>query len=98
MSDDNRDSIDRALAGIERLQRAFLPERMIFVAGGAIALILMTVLSVMMLRAGERDLGDWGPLLGSGGLFMTTSAGAMFYFNKSFDLLRELAKEQRRGE
>lgn len=86
-----RDPIDRAIDGIVRLQRAYFAERMIFLAGALVSLIFAAVISIITVVNGDATLSNMLPLLGSGGLFMTTGAGTMLYFGKSFDLLRELA-------
>lgn len=86
-----RDPIDRAIYGIERLQRAYFAERMIFLAGALVSLIFAAIIAIVTIVNGEATLSNMLPLLGSGGLFMTTGAGTMLYFGKSFDLLSELA-------
>jgi hypothetical protein len=91
-------AIESALAGIERLQAAYFLERMVFLAGGVIALALLTAITIMMIVTRDVAAVNWIPLFGSGGLFMVTGSGTMLYFNKSFDLLRELAKVEASGE
>jgi len=86
-----RDPIDRAIEGIKKLQRAYLLERAVFLGGAVISLGLATAIAIMTMVKGEATLANMLPLLGSGGTFMATGFGAMFYFGKSFDLLRELA-------
>ena len=94
MAGSRREAIDAALSGVERLQRIFLLERLVFLIGASIAIILLTVIAIMMIRAGNATPSTWLPLFGSGGLFMATGSGAMLYFNKSLQLLRELATER----
>jgi hypothetical protein len=96
MASPNREAIDAALAGVERLQRLFFLERMIFLTGAAVAIVLLTAIAVMMIRSGNVGATNWLPLFGSGGLFMATGSGAMLYFNKCLHLLTELVTERDR--
>jgi hypothetical protein len=89
--DDRRSRIEDAISGVERLQRAYLPERLVFLTGSLAAIVLLVAITVMMISSGDVREVNWAPLFGSGGLFLTTSAGSMVYFNKSFEMLRELA-------
>ncbi|HYE29203.1 MAG TPA: hypothetical protein VD887_13635 [Allosphingosinicella sp.] len=91
------DPIARALQGIRELQQTYLLERMIFIAGGFLSLLFATGVGIFMMVVREPTLASMLPLLGSGGVFMATGSGAMFYFGKSFDLLRELALATRHG-
>ena len=98
MASSRREAIDTALAGVERLQKLFFLERMIFLAGAAVAVILLTVIAVMMISTSNVGATNWLPLFGSGGLFMATGSGAMLYFNKCLKLLTELATDRTGGE
>ena len=88
----DKQTIETALTGIERLQRMFLFERIVCLGGAVIAIVLMAAIAIMIMRAGRLEPDNWMPLFGSGGLFMTTGFGVTFYLNKSFDLLRELMR------
>lgn len=95
MASSKRDDIDIALDGVAKLQKLFFPERMIFLAGAAVAVGLLALIAITMIRSGDVANANWIPLFGSGGLFMATASGAMIYFNKCLRLVTELARERR---
>lgn len=84
------DPADRALYGIRALRLEYRFERWIFLAGGLLSLLFSLAIAVVTLAKGEATPATMLPLLGSGGTFLTTAFGSMFYFSKSHDLLREL--------
>ena len=85
------DRIEKAVAGIERLLSAYVLERMVFLGGVVVGILLLTFLSVMT-AFGKVKREDWAILFGPSGLFLAMCSGAMIYFNKSLDIVRKLAE------
>lgn len=90
-----RRQIDDAVFGIKELRAEYRYERIIFLAGSLMSLAFSFAIAVMTLVNGQATPATMLPLLGSGGTFLTTAFGSMFYFGKSHDLLRELLLARR---
>lgn len=86
-----RDPMDRALDGIQRLQQLYRFERFVFIGAAIASLLFTAALGVVILASGNATAATMLPLLGSGGAFMGTAAGSMYFFGKAFDLLSKLA-------
>jgi hypothetical protein len=75
---------------VVRLQNAYLLERRVFLGGVIVSILLLTFFSIMAAFGFIKQV-DWKVLFGPGGLFLGVSTGAMLYFGKSLDAVKELA-------
>jgi hypothetical protein len=94
MPDPADDRFERVVAGIERLQVAYSWERKVFLGCVVVAFLLVVFLSVMT-AFGRIKQEDWSALFAPGGLFLGMTTLAMFYFNRSFSLLRDVLEVKR---
>lgn len=82
--------VERALNGVERLMRMFLLERIIYLLGATISLLLLTYASWLLVKTGNTSPEQFALLFGSGGLFAIAGVQVTQYLNRAFKLLEQL--------
>lgn len=89
---DERLIVARALDGVERLMRLFLLERIVYLLGAIISLLLLTYASWLLVKTGATSPEQFALLFGSGGMFAVAGVQVTQYLNRAFTLLEHLQR------
>ena len=85
-----KDALDQTLSALERLLRLFRLERVLHLAAGLIAFVMLIAAIVMLVRQKGVDTVMLVSLFGSSGLIAVSSARITYFFNKAFRLVEEV--------
>lgn len=85
-------AIKLTLDAVERLNKMFFAERVVYLGGSIAALCLLVYAAVRVISSEGFGLESAGLMFGSGGLFAVTGARAIYLLTRTYNLVEDLMR------
>lgn len=85
-------ALDATLDAVQRLLELYKAERILHLAAGSLAFLLLIYAIVLLLGKEKVDATLLGSLFGSAGLITVSAARIVYFFDKAFTLVEDIVR------